>query len=91
MPSAAYFRRQADVCLRLSLIASDNAVSTRLLAMAKDYMATSETLGANEAPGPGTPAPPIDPAASSEPASVPASFDKTPQAADSQGGPTEFC
>jgi hypothetical protein len=44
MPSAAYFRRQADVCLRLSLIASDDAISTKLVTMAKDYLATSEAL-----------------------------------------------
>jgi hypothetical protein len=44
MPSAAYFRRQADICLRLSLIASDDTVSSRLIAMARDYMAASEAL-----------------------------------------------
>ncbi len=44
MPSAAYFRRQADICLRLSLIASDEEVSGRLITMARDYMATSEAL-----------------------------------------------
>ena len=44
MPSAAYFRRQADICLRLSLIASDDSVSNRLITMARDYMATSEAL-----------------------------------------------
>jgi hypothetical protein len=44
MPSAAYFRRQADICLRLSLIASDNAISARLVTMAKEYLATSEAL-----------------------------------------------
>jgi hypothetical protein len=44
MPSAAYFRRQADICLRLSLIASDDNVSNRLVSMAREYMATSEAL-----------------------------------------------
>jgi hypothetical protein len=44
VPNAAYFRRQADICLRLSVIASDQVVSTRLLAMARDYQATSEAL-----------------------------------------------
>jgi hypothetical protein len=44
MPSAAYFRRQADICLRLSLIASDDAISTRLVTMAKEYLATGEAL-----------------------------------------------
>ena len=44
MPSAAYFRRQADICLRLSLIASDEGVSARLITMARDYMATGDAL-----------------------------------------------
>jgi hypothetical protein len=44
MPSAAYFRRQADICLRLSLIASDDNVSSRLITMAREYMATSDAL-----------------------------------------------
>jgi hypothetical protein len=44
MPSAGYFRRQADICLRLSLISSDDEVSSRLIAMAKDYLATGEAL-----------------------------------------------
>jgi hypothetical protein len=44
MPSAAYFRRQADICLRLSLIASDDHVSDRLVTMAREYMSTSEAL-----------------------------------------------
>jgi hypothetical protein len=53
MPSAAYFRRQADICLRLSLIASDDAISARLVTMAKEYLATSEAL--EREPGPATP------------------------------------
>ncbi len=44
MPSAEYFRRQADICLRLSLIASDEEVSSRLIVMAREYMATVDTL-----------------------------------------------
>ena len=44
MPSAAYFRRQADICLRLSVIASDEAVSSRLVQMAKEYSAAAEGL-----------------------------------------------
>src|SRR5712691_5258585 len=44
MPSAAYFRRQADICLRLSLISSDDEVSSRLIAMARDYLAIGEAL-----------------------------------------------
>ena len=37
MPTAAYFRRQADICFRLALIASDEEVSNRLIVMAKEY------------------------------------------------------
>jgi hypothetical protein len=44
MPSAEYFRRQADICLRLSLIASDDEVSSRLITMAREYMAKGDTL-----------------------------------------------
>jgi hypothetical protein len=44
MPSAAYFRRQADICLRLSLIASDEEVSNRLIAMARGYVAAGDAL-----------------------------------------------
>ena len=42
MPSAAYFRRQADICLRLSLIASDEEVSNRLIIMAREYVAKAD-------------------------------------------------
>jgi hypothetical protein len=35
MLSAEYFRRQADICVRLSLIASDDEVSNRLITMAR--------------------------------------------------------
>lgn len=52
MPNAVYFRRQADICLRLSLIASDNAVSARLMQMARDYRATGEALEQQGAAGP---------------------------------------
>jgi len=44
MPSAAYFRRQADICLRLSLIASDEEVSNRLIIMAREYAAKVDAL-----------------------------------------------
>jgi hypothetical protein len=44
MPSAAYFRRQADVCLRLSLISSDEEVSNRLIIMAREYAAKADVL-----------------------------------------------
>jgi len=44
MPSAAYFRRQADICLRLSLISSDGEVSNRLIIMAKEYTTKADAL-----------------------------------------------
>jgi hypothetical protein len=52
MPSAAYFRRQADICLRLSLIASDEEVSNRLIIMAREYAAKADALGKEAAAGP---------------------------------------
>ncbi len=44
MPSPDYFRRQADICIRLSLLASDDEVSNRLIIMARAYMAKSDAL-----------------------------------------------
>ena len=44
MPSVAYFRRQADICLRLALVASDEEVSNRLIIMAKEYTAKGDAL-----------------------------------------------
>jgi hypothetical protein len=44
MPGVAYFRRQADICFRLALIASDEEVSNRLIMMAKEYTAKGDTL-----------------------------------------------
>jgi hypothetical protein len=44
MPSVEYFRRQADICLRLSLIASDDEVSSRLISMAREYAAKGDAL-----------------------------------------------
>jgi hypothetical protein len=46
MPSSEYFRRQADICLRLSLVASDEVVSTLLIAMAQDYAAQADVIEA---------------------------------------------
>jgi hypothetical protein len=44
MPSVAYFRRQADICLRLALLSSDEEVSNRLIMMAREYTAKGEAL-----------------------------------------------
>jgi hypothetical protein len=49
MPSSAYFRRQADICLRLSLIASDEEVSNRLIKMSREYLAKADALAGGEA------------------------------------------
>ncbi|HZN31176.1 MAG TPA: hypothetical protein VFB88_17625 [Xanthobacteraceae bacterium] len=45
MPSPAYFLRQADICLRLSLVATDPELATRLLAMAEEYKAKANSAG----------------------------------------------
>jgi hypothetical protein len=52
MPSAAYFYSQADVCLRLSLICSDDEISNRLILMAKEYEAKARAAEANSKPAP---------------------------------------
>ena len=49
MPSSAYFRRQADICLRLSLIASDEEVSNRLIKMPREYLAKGDALAGGKA------------------------------------------
>ena len=54
MPSAEYFRRQADICLRLSLISSDAEVSNRLIVMSREYGAKADAL--QEAPADAPPA-----------------------------------
>ena len=46
MPSAGYLRRQADICLRLALIASDEEASGRLLAIHHDYKAKADAVDA---------------------------------------------
>jgi adenine C2-methylase RlmN of 23S rRNA A2503 and tRNA A37 len=50
MASAAYLRRQAEVCLRLSLAASNNEVSNRLMVMAKEYNEKAAALEATLPP-----------------------------------------
>jgi hypothetical protein len=49
MPSAAYLRRQADICLRLAAIAADEAASSRLLAIHQDYTAKADAMEAGGA------------------------------------------
>ncbi len=44
MPSSKYFRRQADTCLRLSIITSDDEVASSLVRMARYYKARADAL-----------------------------------------------
>jgi hypothetical protein len=44
MSRANYFRRQADTCLRLSLISSSEAVANRLVLMARDYQTKADAI-----------------------------------------------
>ena len=46
MPSAGYLRREADICLRLALIASDEEASGRLLAIYHDYKGKADAMDA---------------------------------------------
>jgi hypothetical protein len=41
---ADYFRRQADICLRLSLISSSEEVANRLVLMAQDYRTKADAI-----------------------------------------------
>jgi hypothetical protein len=47
MPSSEYFRRQADICLRLSMIASSEEVANRLIAIAQDYTGRADEIEAD--------------------------------------------
>jgi hypothetical protein len=60
MPSADYFRRQADICVRLSLIASDDEVSNRLVNMAREYKAKGDALARQASAGLADPTPPAE-------------------------------
>jgi hypothetical protein len=44
MSRADYFRRQADTCLRLSLISSSEEVANRLIVMAQDYQTKADAI-----------------------------------------------
>jgi hypothetical protein len=45
VPSSEYFRRQAEICLQLSLISSEEAAN-RLILMAREYEAKADALEA---------------------------------------------
>ena len=51
MPSSEYFRRQSDICLRLSVIASSEEVANRLIAMAQDYTGRADEVEAESTMG----------------------------------------
>jgi hypothetical protein len=74
MPSAEYFRRQADICIRLSLIASNEGVSNRLITMAREYMASSEALDREKGAAPAS----VDPASMAQSASSGGDADPDP-------------
>jgi hypothetical protein len=44
MSRADYFRRQADTCLRLSLISSSKEVANGLVLMARGYQTKAEAI-----------------------------------------------
>ncbi len=54
MPNVACFRRQADICLRLSLLSSDLEITKRLITMAEEYNAKADRVasGLEDVPDP---------------------------------------
>jgi hypothetical protein len=44
MPSSEYFRRQAEICFRLSVISSGEEVSSQLMAMAHNYKTSADAI-----------------------------------------------
>lgn len=59
MPSADYYRRQSELCLRLALLQDDQHTTYRLVELAKDLQARAEEAGSE--PGSSMPAHMIDP------------------------------
>jgi hypothetical protein len=50
MPSAEYFRRQAQACLRLARVHRNEDAARRLLALADEYRAKAEAAEMDGAP-----------------------------------------
>jgi len=49
MPSRAqYYRRQADICMRLSLLSDDNDVAELLVSKALELMSQAESAAAED-------------------------------------------
>jgi hypothetical protein len=44
MPSSEYFRRQAEICFRLSVISSGEEVSSQLMAIAHNYKTSADAI-----------------------------------------------
>ena len=49
MPSAEYFRRQADICRQLADISSSKEAANRLLVMVRDYQTKVDAIEAESA------------------------------------------
>ncbi len=64
MASAEYYRRQAETCLRMSLLSSDLDETKRLLEMAEQYKARAEKAACPDAKPPTRP--PVGPRLSPE-------------------------
>ena len=47
MPSWTHFRRQTDICLRLSVIASSEEAASQLFVMAHEYQTKADALEAH--------------------------------------------
>jgi hypothetical protein len=47
MLSSEYFRRQADICLRLSVISSSEEAASQLIVMAHEYQTKADALEAH--------------------------------------------
>ena len=47
MLSTEYFRRQADICLRLSVISSSEEAASQLIVMAHEYQTKADALEAH--------------------------------------------
>ena len=42
MPGPDYYRRQADICLGMSVLGEDPAIAAALIALAKEFLAKAE-------------------------------------------------
>jgi hypothetical protein len=54
MLSAAYYRRQADICIRLAVAHSNESISARMLILGKAYRAVADEMIGRSQPTPNT-------------------------------------